>query len=200
MSPWFAFNIRPGESAGRLTGKGIALIIGYRLPFHGVYVAIDTVPSTFASPGEAPTRQQWSWIVPVACAAHCASAPFLVAVLPGLAGGEEWEWLFLAASGALGVSVMRRLPRASRKGTILALGAGGIALWTASLLGWTAPVAEAVTSGTGALLLASAMLMGSHSQGARQANGCGCSACDNPNDFRLRGRRGYLLGGRWKKR
>lgn len=179
MSPWFAPNISPGEPAGRLTRKGITLIISYRLSFPGAPLPVETAPSAFASPGEAPTRQPWGWLVPVACAVHCAAAPFLVAILPGVSVGEAWEWLFLAVSGALGVGVLLRLPGKREGRAILALGAGGLALWAASLLGWTAPVAEAVSSGTGALMLASAMLIGSHSRAARRANACGCSACES---------------------
>src|SRR5690606_42000282 len=45
----------------------------------------------------------WSSLAPIACAVHCAAAPFLVALSPALAESTQLEWGFLGATLLFGL-------------------------------------------------------------------------------------------------
>lgn len=105
------------------------------------------------------------------CALHCALTPFLVAVAPALALSEGVERAMWVGTVFLGAVMLVLGPARKNPAVILTFVAGG-ALWAASLTGWLEPLPETVTSATGSLVLAGALL-----QSARVCQAGACSVC-----------------------
>ena len=105
------------------------------------------------------------------CALHCALTPFLVAVAPALALPEGVERAMWVGTVFLGAVMLVLGPARKNPAVILTFVAGG-ALWAASLTGWLEPLPETVTSATGSLVLAGALL-----QSARVCQAGACSVC-----------------------
>lgn len=93
------------------------------------------------------------------CGVHCALTPLLVVVLPALALPEAVErWLLVGAVG-FGALILVAGPARSRP-AILATFALGSLVWAASLGGVLEPIPENLSSATGSLILAGALMAG----------------------------------------
>ena len=129
--------------------------------------SLATIPSSaYLISGSRLTACAAAW-----CGLHCALTPFLVAVAPALAlseGVERGVWVGTVLSGA----VMLALGPARKYTAVMVAFAGGAALWAASLAGWLEPLPETVTSASGSLILAGALL-----QSARVCQAGACSVC-----------------------
>ena len=124
------------------------------------------LPSAYLASGSRLTACAAAW-----CGLHCALTPFLVAVAPTLAlseGVERAVWVGAVSLGA----VMLVLGPARGSAAVILTFAGGAALWAASLAGWLEPLPETVTSASGSLILAGALL-----QSARVCQAGACSVC-----------------------
>ena len=137
--------------------------------------SLATVPSSaYLASGSRLTACAAAW-----CGLHCALTPFLVAVAPALAlseGVERAVWVGTVISGA----AMLVLGPARKNTAVILTFTGGAALWAASLAGLLEPVPETVTSASGSLILAGALL-----QSARVCQAGACSVCaDEENEDR----------------
>ena len=137
---------------------------------------LATVPSSaYLASGSRLTACAAAW-----CGLHCALTPFLVAVAPALAlseGVERAVWVGTVLGGAL----MLVLGPARKNAAVILTFTGGAALWAASLAGLLEPVPETVTSASGSLILAGALL-----QSARVCQAGACSVCaDEENEAQV---------------
>ena len=137
--------------------------------------SLATIPSSaYLASGSRLTACAAAW-----CGLHCALTPFLVAVAPALAlseGVERAVWVGTVLSGAM----MLVLGPARKNAAVIVAFAGGAALWAASLAGLLEPVPETVTSASGSLILAGALL-----QSARVCQAGACPVCaDEENEGR----------------
>ena len=105
------------------------------------------------------------------CGLHCALTPFLVVAAPALALSEGVERVLWLGTVLLGAVLLVMGP-ARRNAALILTFAAGAALWAASLAGWLEPLPENVTSATGSLTLAGAMV-----QSARVCRSDDCSVC-----------------------
>ena len=129
--------------------------------------SLATVPSSaYLASGSRLTACAAAW-----CGLHCALTPVLVAVAPALALAEGVERAMWVGTVFLGV-VLLYLGPARKNAAVTLTFAGGAALWAASLAGWLEPLPETVTSATGSLTLAGALV-----QSARICQAGACSAC-----------------------
>ena len=129
--------------------------------------SLATVPSSaYLASGSRLTACAAAW-----CGLHCALTPVLVAVAPALALAEGVERAMWVGTVLLGV-VLLSLGPARKNAAVMLTFAGGAALWAASLAGWLEPLPETLTSATGSLTLAGALV-----QSARICQAGACSAC-----------------------
>lgn len=105
------------------------------------------------------------------CGLHCALTPFLVVVAPALALTENVERAMWAGTVLLGVVLLALSPTCKNAPVVLTFAAGA-ALWAASLAGRLEPLPETLTSATGSLILAGALV-----QSARICRAGACAAC-----------------------
>ncbi len=124
------------------------------------------LPSAYVASGSRLTACAAAW-----CGLHCALTPFLVAVAPALALSEGVERAVWVGTVSLGAVVLVLGPARKNAAVILAF-AGGATFWAASLAGWLEPLPEALTSASGSLILAGALL-----QRARVCQAGACSVC-----------------------
>ncbi len=129
--------------------------------------SLATVPSSaYLASGSRLAACTAAW-----CGLHCALTPLLVAVAPALALSESVEravWVGTVFGGA----VMLVLGPARKNAAVVLAFAGGTVLWAASLAGWLEPLPETVTSASGSLVLAGALV-----QSARACQAGACPAC-----------------------
>ena len=129
--------------------------------------SLATVPSSaYLASGSRLTACAAAW-----CGLHCALTPVLVALAPALALAEGVERAMWVGTVLLGV-VLLYLGPARKNAAVTLTFAGGAALWAASLAGWLEPLPETVTSATGSLTLAGALV-----QSARICQAGACVAC-----------------------
>ena len=131
--------------------------------------SVATLPSSaYLASGSRLAAGAAAW-----CSLHCALTPVLVAVAPALAlteGVERAVWVGTVSLGAL----MLALGPAHRHAAVVATFVGGAALWAASLTGWLEPLPETLTSATGSLTLAGALVLS-----ARMCQVGACAVCDD---------------------
>ena len=125
-------------------------------------------PSAYLASGSRLAACAAAW-----CGLHCALTPFLVAVAPALALAEGVERALWAGTVFLG-AVMLVLGPAGKNAAVMLTFVGGAALWAASLAGWLEPLPETVTSASGSLILAGALV-----QSARICQAGACSVCND---------------------
>ena len=129
--------------------------------------SLATVPSSaYLASGSRLTACAAAW-----CGLHCALTPFLVVVAPALALSESVERAVWVGTVLLG-AVMLGLGPARRNAAVIVAFAAGTTLWAASLAGWLEPLPETVTSASGSLILAGALL-----QSARVCQTGACPVC-----------------------
>ena len=129
--------------------------------------SLATVPSNaYLASGSRLTACAAAW-----CGLHCALTPVLVVVAPALALAEGVERAMWVGTVLLGV-VLLCLGPARKNAAVTLTFAGGAALWAASLAGWLEPLPETLTSATGSLTLAVALV-----QSARICQAGACVAC-----------------------
>ena len=107
------------------------------------------------------------------CAVHCALTPFLAVAAPALALSEGAERALWAGTVLLGAVMLLMGPARRNAAPVLTFLCGAV-LWGASLAGWFEPLPETVTSATGSLTLAAALLWS-----ARICRAGACAACDD---------------------
>ena len=155
----------------------------FRVAFAGLPSYVLVLAPMKESLAAAPSGGYWSaGSRLVACAAvwcgiHCALTPLLVILAPALAlseGVERVAWVSTVLIGALMVG----LGPARRKVHVILVFVFGAAVWAASLAGMFEPIPEAVTSATGSLCLAGALLLG-----ARVCHSKECAVCDERSDY-----------------
>lgn len=112
------------------------------------------------------------------CGVHCALTPLLVLLLPALALSEGVERLFLVGTASLGAVIILAGP-ARRRPAILIAFALGASVWATSLMGLFEPIPENVTSASGSLVLAGALIAG-----GRACRSGDCEVCSGQPDAR----------------
>ena len=105
------------------------------------------------------------------CGLHCALTPFLAVAAPALALSEGVERTLWVGTVLLGAVILALGPARKNAPLILTF-VGGAVLWAASLAGWLEPLPENMTSASGSLILAGAMV-----QSARVCRAGDCSVC-----------------------
>jgi hypothetical protein len=132
--------------------------------------------NTPVRPKQAPLT--WSAFAPLVCALHCAAAPLLVVAAPGFARIARLEWPLMGVALVLGGWALARGNGAHRgrgAGSAFVL---GIALWSASLLGWLEPLPEGATTVAGSLIAAAALFWNARLVHQSSCRTCGCPACE----------------------
>lgn len=128
---------------------------------------LATVPSsTYLASGSRVAACAAAW-----CGLHCALTPFLAAAAPALALSEGVERVLWLGTVLVGAVILAMGP--ARRNAVLTLTfAGGAGLWAASLAGWLEPLPENMTSATGSLILAGALVWS-----GRVCRAGACSVC-----------------------
>jgi len=103
----------------------------------------------------------WTTLAPIACAAHCLATPVLAVSAPALFSSATLEWGFLSATVLLAAAAFGSGIRTHGDLRPLLPLLVGIAMWSASLAGAFAPVAEEVTTMAASLTAAVGMVWNS---------------------------------------
>ena len=128
-----------------------------------------------------PLPTGWTIAMPLACAAHCAVTPVLVAATPSLRVGPELEWaLFLATVALAAITLGPGVTRQEGLRPAL-LVVGGISLWGASLLQAFQPLPEDVSTPIAAFTAAAGLIWTSRVYRSSYKR-CACSACEERVD------------------
>jgi hypothetical protein len=118
----------------------------------------------------------WSAAVPLVCAAHCLTAPLLVALAPALALPEALEPVVQGATVVFAGAVAWAGIRLHGRLAVLLPMAAGVALWAVALAaGWTGTRESAVVV-AGSLAIAGGLWWNARLRHRATCHACGCGA------------------------
>jgi hypothetical protein len=127
-----------------------------------------------ASPLRRPSL--WTAALPLACAVHCVAMPLVALFVPVLGHATGVEAAILLVSAVLAAGTTLYGVRAHGRRAVWLPVTAGLALWAASLAGWTQPVPEPVTTVLGSLLVAGALVVNARLRHEASCRSCGCPA------------------------
>jgi hypothetical protein len=122
----------------------------------------------------------WTAALPLACAVHCVLMPLATMFVPFLAPAHELEAVFMLASAALALALVRGGVRAHGRRAVWLPVLLGIAVWGAGIAHLGGPLPEPVTTVVGSVLLAGGMFRNARLRHEAECRSCGCPA--HPHD------------------
>ncbi len=120
-------------------------------------------------------RSDWAAVLPAACAVHCTLTPFAASLLPVAAISVRAEAVLLGVAVLLASASLGLTWRSHGRIAVLLLASLGAALWGLSLLGFFAPLPDALTHPIGGLVLAGALLWNGRLRHEASCGQCGCT-------------------------